>query len=124
MALRKVVIVPTLLTLGNAVCGLAAIAYASRIGKDGFARDLDPFYLAASGWLILAAMAFDAADGYFARLFKSAGQGAKHAHAQPDFPTVHRELRGKGVTLFLLWQEYRRSVAVLVIHFGTSKSPK
>ena len=72
--MRKVVIVPTLLTLGNAVCGLASIAYASRIGKDGFIRDLDNFSLAASGWLILAAMIFDAMDGYFARLFKSAGR--------------------------------------------------
>lgn len=41
------------------------------------------------------------------RLFKAPGQGAKQAHAQPDFATVHRELRRKGVTLFLLWQEYR-----------------
>ena len=32
---RKIVILPTLLTLGNAVCGLAAIAYAGKIGKDG-----------------------------------------------------------------------------------------
>jgi CDP-diacylglycerol--serine O-phosphatidyltransferase len=72
--MRKVVIVPTLLTLGNAVCGLASIAYASRIGKDGFARDFDALYLAASGWFILAAMAFDALDGFFARLFKSTGR--------------------------------------------------
>src|SRR5947209_3706731 len=72
--MRKIVIVPTLLTLGNAVCGLAAIAYASRIGKDGFSRDLDSLYLAASGWFILAAMAFDALDGYAARLFKSSGR--------------------------------------------------
>ena len=40
-------------------------------------------------------------------LFKAPGQAAKHANAQPDFTTVHRELRRKGVTLFLLWQEYR-----------------
>jgi len=33
--MRKIVILPTLLTLGNAVCGLAAIAYAGKIGKDG-----------------------------------------------------------------------------------------
>jgi len=25
----------------------------------------------------------------------------------PDWPTIQRELKGKGVTLFLLWQEYR-----------------
>lgn len=41
------------------------------------------------------------------RLFKQAGRPAKHAHAQPDFSAVHREMRGKGVTLNLLWQEYR-----------------
>lgn len=73
MATRKIVIVPTLLTLGNAVCGLASIAYASKIGKDGSTPERDLFLLAASGWLILAAMVFDALDGYFARLFKSAG---------------------------------------------------
>jgi transposase len=41
------------------------------------------------------------------RLFKSPGQAAKFAPAQPDFAALHRELRRKGVTLFLLWQEYR-----------------
>jgi CDP-diacylglycerol--serine O-phosphatidyltransferase len=71
---RKIVIVPTLLTLGNAVCGLASIAYASRIGKDGFDHTFNDFYLAASGWLILAAMVFDALDGSFARLFQAAGR--------------------------------------------------
>jgi transposase len=41
------------------------------------------------------------------RLFKSPGQAAKFAPAQADFAVVHRELRRKGVTLLLLWQEYR-----------------
>jgi len=27
----------------------------------------------------------------------------------PDWPTIHRELAGKGVTLELLWQEYKRA---------------
>jgi transposase len=26
---------------------------------------------------------------------------------EPDWPTVHHELKRKGVTLFLLWQEYK-----------------
>lgn len=39
------------------------------------------------------------------RLFTAPGPAAKQA--QPDFAAVHRELRGKGVTVFLLWQEYR-----------------
>ena len=40
------------------------------------------------------------------RLLRVPYQSAKHAHAKPDFASVHRELR-KSVTLFLLWQEYR-----------------
>jgi CDP-diacylglycerol--serine O-phosphatidyltransferase len=74
MAVRKIVIVPTLLTLGNAVCGLASIAYASRLGKEGFSQEHATTYLAISGWLIIAAMVFDALDGFAARLFKSAGR--------------------------------------------------
>ena len=45
MAVRKIVIIPTLLTLGNAVCGLAAVAYASRIGQVGIRRP---------SWIILS----------------------------------------------------------------------
>ena len=74
MAVRKIVVVPTLLTLGNAACGLASIAYASRIGKDGFSHELAATYLAISGWLIIAAMVFDTFDGAAARLFKSTGR--------------------------------------------------
>jgi CDP-diacylglycerol--serine O-phosphatidyltransferase len=65
---RKIAILPTMLTLGNAVCGFAAIAYASKInGKP----ETVPFY-ALSGWLIIAAMVFDLLDGYVARLSRSA----------------------------------------------------
>jgi CDP-diacylglycerol--serine O-phosphatidyltransferase len=67
-ALKKIAIIPTLLTLGNAVCGFAAIAYASKINV---ATDADT-YFAMSGWLIIAAMLFDALDGYVARLSRSA----------------------------------------------------
>jgi CDP-diacylglycerol---serine O-phosphatidyltransferase len=69
--MKKIAIIPTLLTLGNAVCGLAAIACASKIGSTASSVDSDP-YFAWSGWLILAAMIFDALDGYVARLSKSA----------------------------------------------------
>jgi len=68
---KKIAIIPTLLTLGNAVCGLAAIACASKIDSAASAADSDP-YFAWSGWLIIAAMMFDALDGYVARLSKSA----------------------------------------------------
>jgi CDP-diacylglycerol--serine O-phosphatidyltransferase len=72
--MKKNALVPTLLTLGNAVCGLAAIAYASRIGKLDSSAESDRLFLAASGWLICAAMLFDTLDGFFARLFKAAGR--------------------------------------------------
>lgn len=64
-SVKKVAIIPTLLTLGNAVCGFAAIAYASKITPES------EQYFAVSGWLIIAAMLFDALDGYVARLSKS-----------------------------------------------------
>ena len=36
-----------------------------------------------------------------------AGPGKKpHNHVQPDFGRVHQELRRKGMTLALLWEEY------------------
>jgi CDP-diacylglycerol--serine O-phosphatidyltransferase len=72
--MKKNALLPTLLTLGNAVCGLAAIAYASRIGKADSSPDADKMFLAASGWLICGAMVFDTLDGFFARLFKAAGR--------------------------------------------------
>jgi CDP-diacylglycerol--serine O-phosphatidyltransferase len=73
-AVKKIAILPTLFTLGNAVCGFAAIACASKITP---ANPIDPesarlfFY---SGWLIMAAMLFDVFDGYVARLSRSASE--------------------------------------------------
>src|SRR5262249_36058425 len=63
-------IIPTLLTLGNAVCGFAAIAYAGKIGQPDQVWT-DSQYLALCGWLIIAAMIFDSLDGYIARLARS-----------------------------------------------------
>ena len=64
---KKIAIIPTLLTLANAVCGFAAIAYASKITET-------PQYFVVSGWLIIAAMVFDVLDGYVARLSKTASK--------------------------------------------------
>lgn len=66
--LKKIAIIPTLLTLGNAVCGFASVAFASRI--DGTAATEGNYSLCA--WLIIFAMIFDALDGYAARLSKTA----------------------------------------------------
>ncbi len=69
--MKKIAILPTLLTLGNGVCGFAAIAYASKIGSGSSREDLR-LYFGLSACLILAAMVFDALDGYAARLSKTA----------------------------------------------------
>jgi transposase len=41
------------------------------------------------------------------RLFTSAGTKVGHRrHAEPDWPTVHRDLKRKHVTLSIVWEEY------------------
>jgi len=67
---KKIAVLPTLLTLGNGVCGFASIVTASNIVRGG---DVD-HYFSLSGWLIVAAMVFDALDGYVARLTKTASK--------------------------------------------------
>ncbi len=66
--MKKVAIVPTLFTLGNGVCGFAAIACISKIDPQ------NDIYFSYAGWLIVAAMAFDMLDGYVARLSKTASK--------------------------------------------------
>jgi CDP-diacylglycerol---serine O-phosphatidyltransferase len=74
--IRTIAVFPTLLTLGNLICGFFAIVVAARIVKPG-AENLaaqianDAHDLMVSGWLIFLAMVFDALDGYVARLARS-----------------------------------------------------
>jgi CDP-diacylglycerol---serine O-phosphatidyltransferase len=70
LTVKKIAVIPTLLTLGNGVCGFAAIAWASKL--DG--SDATRHYFIVSGWLIIAAMLFDALDGYIARLSRTASK--------------------------------------------------
>ncbi|MEI6099940.1 MAG: IS21 family transposase [Alphaproteobacteria bacterium] len=42
-----------------------------------------------------------------ALLFHPSGGPSRLVEAQPDWPLIHRELRRPGVTLSLLWEEYR-----------------
>jgi len=53
-------------------------------------------------------LADDQGDGDLERLLfpRSAGD-VRGTHPQPDWAYLHRELRRKGVTLSLLWEEYR-----------------
>ena len=70
--IRTISVFPTLLTLGNLICGFFAIVVAARIEKpEALVSDnilLDTQNLMLSGCLIFVAMIFDGLDGYVARL--------------------------------------------------------
>jgi len=74
--IRTIAVFPTLLTLGNLICGFFAIVVAARVDKPAAAMgafdlvDLENVML--SGCLIFLAMVFDGLDGYVARLARSA----------------------------------------------------
>jgi len=72
-AVKKIAIVPTLLTLGNGVCGFVSITFASKIYPGESPGQCDLYFLCA-GWYIIAAMIFDMFDGYVARLSKTASK--------------------------------------------------
>jgi len=75
--IRTIAVFPTLLTLGNLICGFFAIVVASRIDKPESLVSvadnvlMDARNLMQSGWLIFLAMVFDGLDGYVARLSRT-----------------------------------------------------
>ena len=74
--IRTIAVFPTLLTLGNLICGFFAIVVAARIDKPeaaSMASNLlqDTENVMISGGLIFLAMIFDALDGYVARLART-----------------------------------------------------
>jgi CDP-diacylglycerol---serine O-phosphatidyltransferase len=93
--IRTIAVFPTLLTLGNLVCGFFAIVVAARVEKPqqlpaALAQEVrvllesdqryvpdqgklmeDTENVMWSGWLIFLAMVFDALDGYVARLART-----------------------------------------------------
>jgi CDP-diacylglycerol--serine O-phosphatidyltransferase len=70
---KRIAILPTLLTLGNGICGYVAITYASKVMPGEKLEDID-HYFAMAGWFILFAMVFDMLDGYVARLSRTASK--------------------------------------------------
>jgi CDP-diacylglycerol---serine O-phosphatidyltransferase len=71
--IRTIAVFPTLLTLGNLICGFFAIVVAARIEKPealGSIDMIDTRNLMQSGCLIFLAMVFDGLDGYVARLVR------------------------------------------------------
>jgi CDP-diacylglycerol--serine O-phosphatidyltransferase len=71
LAVKKIAVLPTLLTLGNGICGFTAITFISKISADG-TGSADNINFGWAGWFILFAMLFDMLDGYVARISKTA----------------------------------------------------
>ncbi len=65
--LRTIALLPTLITLGNGVCGVVAIFKTGQFMAVGNEKTAQ-----AAAWLILVAMIFDALDGFVARLTRTA----------------------------------------------------
>lgn len=69
--IRSIHLLPTLATLGNALCGFGAIYVATldpqNVGPDPFARLFAENRFTAAAYLIFAAMLWDAIDGRLAR---------------------------------------------------------
>lgn len=59
-------VVPTLITLGNAVCGFGSITFAAKVGPES----AEGHHLFIAGLLIFGGMVFDMLDGHTARLTK------------------------------------------------------
>jgi CDP-diacylglycerol---serine O-phosphatidyltransferase len=73
--IRTISVFPTLLTLGNLICGFFAVVVAARIEKPVTLAEIeaiDTMNVMYSGCLIFVAMIFDGLDGYVARLARSA----------------------------------------------------
>ncbi len=79
------------------------IAAATGLSKGAVSGYVKRALEAGIGWPL--ALGLDDA-GLEAQLFRTAGAPLA-GHAAPDFTRIHQELKRKGVTLQLLWEEYR-----------------
>lgn len=81
-----------------------AIARALGIAQGSVQSYLTRFAASGVGWPLSAELDEAALE---AQLFRRPPIPAPTARALPEWPTVHAELKRKGVTLQLLWQEYK-----------------
>ena len=85
---------------------LEAIARALNISKGVVAKYLRLATEAGLGWPLPA----DLDDAALEKLLYQQPASRMSAFAEPDYAQVHQELKRKGVTLILLWEEYRQEV--------------
>jgi transposase len=80
------------------------VGEATGIGKTAVGEYVRRAAVAGLGWPIPEEI--DDAE-LERRLFPPAATASYAARAEPDWPHIHAELKRRGVTLALLWQEYR-----------------
>jgi len=95
--LRPVSLLPSLITLGNLACGVAALLWILEAARTG-----DPGRLALAGWLILLAMIFDGMDGKIARLTRETSDLGAQLDSLSDGVTFGLVPAVLGRTLVLL----------------------
>ena len=112
MELRPGSVFANLLTIGNGVCGFAALVKLSKIEVASDGTLLNPENLVFAGYLVLLGMLFDASDGKVARMVK----GSTELGAQldslcdlvtfglvPAFMIVQMNLDGSPRWLNMVW---------------------
>lgn len=82
---------------------LDAIARALNISKGVVAKYIKLAADAGLGW----PLPDDLDDGSLERLLYRQPAARTTTYAEPDYATIHQELKRKGITLTLLWEEYR-----------------
>lgn len=104
--------VPTTLTICNSLCGFGAILYTLHVYSY---KDLAPQVLTLSACIILAAMVFDALDGFAARLFNAASMHGMQMDSLADMVTfgvapavivavmAHKLQDLKGNSFYFVW---------------------
>src|SRR5688500_16955842 len=83
---RMLRVLPSLFTLGNLLCGFAAVFNASRIGRDADGSAGVP-HLAIAAGLVFAGMVFDALDGRIARLTRQTSDLGEQLDSMADMVT-------------------------------------
>jgi transposase len=92
---------------------LEGIARALNISKGVVAKYLKLATEAGIGW----PLPDELDDGALERRLYQQPSARASAFTEPDYARVHQELKRKGVTLTLLWEEYRASVGVAAFQY-------
>lgn len=82
------------------------IARALKVSKGVVAKYVKAAEVSGLDWTALGALDDEALER---RLNLRHGRGPAQSHVAPDFAQVHVELKRNGVTLALLWEEYRQA---------------